>query len=152
MKGDDEMGLYLVSQKEIDRTVESLLGIPYQHNGRNENGLDCWGLVYLFFKKLGYDLPQNDGNVIEGNWYKLDPGRYYRELNKLGKEVGHFHKLRKFDIPYFNLYKNVITHSGVMLDKKNFIHVLNGREVEIASFDKRFWRRKYKGAIRLKNK
>ena len=49
MKGDDEMGLYLVSQKEIDRTVESLLGIPYQHNGRDEEGLDCWGLVYLFF-------------------------------------------------------------------------------------------------------
>lgn len=145
------MGLYMISEKELEEVINSLLGIPYKHNGRDENGLDCWGLVYLFFKKLAYKLPVDDGKKIDENWYKLDPGRYYRELHKLGKEVGSYKRLIRFDIPYFNLYKSVITHSGVMINKKEFIHVLNGRKVEISSFNKRFWRRKYKGGIRLEN-
>ena len=144
------MGLYLIDQKEVDKVAESLLGIPYLHNGRSKEGLDCWGLVYVFFNKLGYKLPEGDGMPVEENWYKLDPARYYRELHKLGNEVGNYRKLLRFDIPYFSLYKNVITHSGVMLDNIRFLHVLNGRSVEISSFQKRFWRKKYKGGIRLK--
>lgn len=145
------MGLYLIDQKEIEKTAESLLGIPYKHNGRSEKGLDCWGLVYLFFKRLGHQLPEGDGMPVEDDWYKLDPTRYQRELYKLGNEIGHFKKLKKFDIPYFSLYRDVITHSGVMLDQMRFIHVLNNRTVEISSFQKRFWRKKYRGGIRLKN-
>ena len=131
--------------------AEELLGIPYEHNGRDKEGLDCWGLVYLFFKKLGVELPTGDGKYISDEWYKIEPERYEKELAGLGEEVGHFKHLQPLDIPYFRLYQDVVTHTGVMLDDTHFIHVLIDKEVRIDTMKRRFWRAKYAGARRLNN-
>ncbi|MFW5855734.1 MAG: C40 family peptidase [Bacillota bacterium] len=143
------MKSYFYPSGYIMEVAESLLGIPYELNGRDENGLDCWGLVYMFFKQLGIKLPEDDGGFVDENWYKKDPDRYKRGLSTLGREVGDCHNLKVLDIPYFTLYREVVTHSGVMVNDEEFIHVLNGRKVEFASMKKRLWRRKYAGGICL---
>ena len=53
------------------------------------------------------------------------------------------------DIPYFILYKNVITHTAVMLDNVHFMHVLIDKKVTIDTMKRRFWRAKYRGARRI---
>lgn len=133
----------------IKEVVDELVGIPYEHNGRSKNGIDCWGLVYLFFNKLGIKLPRNDGKYISQDWYKIEPDRYIKGLEELGGEVGHYKNLKLFDVPYFRLYRNVITHSGVMIDNKHFIHVLINDRVSIATMKRRIWRGKYAGAKRI---
>ncbi len=130
--------------------ADKLLGVPYKHNGRSKKGVDCWGLIYLFFKEIGYDLPRGDGFRVEENWYKKNPKRYINGIRSLGDEVGSFVNLQPLDLPYFNLYKNVITHTGVMLDDEKFLHVLINKEVRIDTMRRRFWKAKYKGAIRIK--
>ncbi|MFW6035148.1 MAG: C40 family peptidase [Halothermotrichaceae bacterium] len=135
--------------KDPEEVVDKLLGIPYQHNGRDFQGVDCLGLIYLFFKEFGIKLPKDDGRNIPEDWYKTEPERYINGLQKIGGEVGHFKNLQPLDIPYFRLYKDVITHSGVMLDEKRFIHVLIDKKVRIDSMNKRFWKAKYAGAIRM---
>lgn len=135
--------------KDIKEIADKLMGIPYQHNGRDFSGVDCWGIVYLFFRELGIELPVNDGDEISCKWYKEDPDRYYRGLTALGKEVGHFQNLQPLDIAYFRLYRNVITHTSIMLDKIYFLHVLIDKQVEIDTMNRRFWRRKYAGGVRL---
>ena len=137
------------SVKKIREIADSLIGIPYRHNGRSEKGVDCWGLIQLFFSRLGIELPSDDGNYIPRNWYKIDPGRYYRELKQLGEEVGSYNNLVSLDIPYFRLYKDVITHTSVMLDEVYFLHVLIDKEVSIDTMERRYWRRKYEGARRI---
>jgi len=42
-----------------------------------------------------------------------------------------------------------VTHTGVMLDDRHFLHVLIDKEVSVDSFERRFWRAKYAGARRL---
>jgi len=37
--------------------VNSLIGIPYKRLGRDESGLDCWGLVMLCTERLGLRRP-----------------------------------------------------------------------------------------------
>lgn len=139
-----------MNNEDIMKVIEKLKGIPYLHNGRSYKGVDCWGLIHLLFKELGVDLPPDDNaGFIAGDWYLKEPDRYYNGLKRLGKEIGHFKNLRPLDIPYFRLYKNVITHSGVMLDNMNFLHVLIDKEVRVDSMRKRFWRVKYAGARRL---
>lgn len=135
--------------EKIKKIARDLQGIPYLHNGRTEKGVDCWGLVRLFFARLQVELPEDDGSFIEKDWYKRDPDRYLRELCNLGEEVGHYKNMRPLDIPYFRLYKNVVTHTSVMLDRISFIHVLINKEVSIDTMKKRYWRRKYEGARRL---
>ncbi len=135
--------------EEIKEVVNHLTGIPYRHNGRSYDGVDCWGLIYLFYKELGVELPVDDGETIPDDWYLKEPNRYINGISQLGSEVGHFHNLLPLDIPYFRLYKDVITHSGVMLDNEFFIHVLINRRVEVDTIKRRYWKAKYAGAIRL---
>ena len=141
------------NREDIDKKVievkNKLFGIPYLHNGRSYEGVDCIGLIHLFFKEMGVEFPVDDGRHIPNDWYKTEPDRYINGLKKIGEEVGHYDKLRIFDIAYFSLYRNVVTHSAVMLDNYNFLHVLNDRKVTEASFKKRFWRAKYVGARRV---
>jgi probable lipoprotein NlpC len=134
----------------IEEVVEKLKGIPYRHNGRSEEGVDCLGLVYLFFCNFGLELPIDDGNgFIADDWYLKEPERYINGLSKLGTEVGHFNNLQPFDIPYFRLYRNVITHSGVMIDEEHFINVLINDRVRVDTMRRRFWKAKYAGARRI---
>ena len=129
---------------------DKLLGIPYVHNGRSHDGVDCLGLIYLFFKELGVELPIDDNKgYISDDWYKVEPERYVNGLKSIGEEVGHYRNIQILDLPYFRLYKNVVTHTGVMLDSRHFLHVLIDKKVTVDSFDRRFWRAKYAGARRL---
>ncbi len=136
-------------EEKIKKVCDEMLGIPYKHNGRDENGVDCWGVVYLFFRKLNIELPVGDGYTIGDDWYKKEPGRYERGLKTLGEEIGHYRNLQQLDIPYFRLYYDVVTHTGVMINDYQFIHVLIDKEVSIGTMQRRFWRKKYAGAIRL---
>ena len=144
------MDLRSIKFEKIEKVARSMVGIPYKHNGRDEDGLDCWGLVYVFFKRIRIKLPLDDGGeAAPDNWYKTNPDRYKKGLETLGEEVGHYRNLQPLDIPYFRLYRNVVTHTGVMLDDEHFLHVLNEKEVSIATIKRKIWHRKYDGAIRL---
>lgn len=47
--------------------MEEYIGIPYIINGRDKNGLDCYGLVYLIEKEYFHkDLPEFS-NISLGN-------------------------------------------------------------------------------------
>lgn len=38
------------------------VGIPYKLHGRDINGVDCYGLVYLYLNHKGYTLPKYEIN------------------------------------------------------------------------------------------
>lgn len=63
---------------------DDLIGIPFVDGGRDEKGLDCWGLVRLAFARQGilvedYDIAAVKAETIaekmkeqEAHWQKLD--------------------------------------------------------------------------------
>ncbi|MCK8828281.1 C40 family peptidase [Natroniella acetigena] len=132
--------------KKIKEVVSKYRNIPYKHNGRSLRGLDCLGLIIFFYKEFGIDLTHKDRNYSK-EWYKEDAGVYLRELLKVGTAV-EFDNLQALDLVYFELLPDVVTHSGVMVNDQQFIHILQKRNVEISSFN-RFWRKKFAGARRL---
>lgn len=47
--------------------MDGYIGIPYKRNGRDRDGLDCYGLVYLVEKEMfGNQLPILN-NIYDGN-------------------------------------------------------------------------------------
>src|SRR5690554_6259322 len=89
---------YDLVEKRIQEVGDKLLGIPYAHNGRSYDGVDCLGLIYLFFKELGVEFPVDDeqGYIAE-DWYLTEPDRYINGLQGIGTEVGHFQNLQILD-------------------------------------------------------
>jgi len=89
--------------------VSDLIGLPYKAHGRDESGLDCFGLIYLIAKR--------NGTPIKDPIYKgFDPS-----LAKLADFVG----LKKTDFQVgciLEIEKDGRLHLGYAIDNKRFIH------------------------------
>lgn len=131
---------------KLEQLASELIGIPYRHNGRDRGGLDCLGLVWYVYTQMGIPFPSGDGLKVDENWYKSDPNRYLRGLLDVGANATE--PLKSLDLVYFRIINNAVTHSGVLITDDRFLHVLEGRTVQLTKL-RGFWRVKCAGARRL---
>lgn len=131
---------------KLEQSASCLIGIPYKHNGRSTGGFDCLGLVWYVYSQMGISFPSGDALPIENDWYKSDPNRYLRGLLTVGREATK--PLKPLDLVYFRVINNAVTHSGVLVTDDRFLHVLEGRTVQLTRL-RGFWRAKFAGARRL---
>lgn len=108
------------------------MGIPFLKNGRDETGLDCWGLVMKIF---------SDQNILLPDPFKL----FYQEAVPqkewgpwiLSKFPDWFHvEPRKGAIVVFAERGERPNHVGVMLDRNHFIHAVKGIGVVIGNMNR----------------
>lgn len=70
-------------KKEID--IIKYLGIPFLHKGRDHNGIDCYGLIVLFYwQEFGIKIPDYS---YDKDWYKHDFDYIQKEYQKYGKKI-----------------------------------------------------------------
>ncbi|AOY76237.1 C40 family peptidase [Clostridium formicaceticum] len=135
---------------KIEDLINRFRNVPFIHNGRSlEKGIDCLGLVILVYREFGINLPSDDGMVIEKNWYKKDPERLIRGIRGLGGIDVDINELQLLDLVYFAINRDVITHTGVMINRKEFIHIRPIIGFSKDNLEGR-WKRRFKGAIRLR--
>ena len=120
------------------------IGLPYKDNGRDESGIDCWGLVRLFYKReLDIDLPsyteeysgRNDPTLADtvfehraDNWIRIstpEPGC----------------------VILFNIMGEP-THVGVYIGDNKFIHSRGGLDSVVESLNNFKWRTRVEGYYR----
>ena len=92
------------------REISDLVGIPYVRHGRDECGLDCFGLIWLIAKR--------NGTPIDDIWYRgYDP-------SLMGKAEGI--GLGRADGPesgrVIEMEKDGRLHLGYALDERRMIH------------------------------
>ncbi len=139
-------------QEQLETKIKTIIAefkdIPFVHNGRSlYTGLDCLGFMVLFYQKFGIYIPDGDGQPIDEEWYFDDPDRYVRGIKSLGgKEVSR-DDLRALDLVYFSVRRNIITHTGIMINSNEFVHMSAKRGLSVDSLG-RHWR-KFRGAVRL---
>lgn len=136
-----------MEQNFLEALVQKYEGIPYQHGGRDLDGLDCAGLAILFYKDCGIYLPDNDGSSYSPDWFRTDPDRYLRWVENHGEAVN-IKDLQPLDFVYFWMGR-AVTHGGVMIDERRFIHVLERTRVHW-DFLKGKWLRRLAGIRRFK--
>jgi probable lipoprotein NlpC len=130
--------------KNFRDIASDLVGIPYRCGGRNIDGLDCLGLTWLFYQLNGISIPDTDGGPYDINWAGESPDRFLQGLLKIGD--GATGDLQPLDLVYFR-FGGKVTHSGVMVDRTHFIHVMQESTVRITPLT--LWRRRFAGARRL---
>lgn len=130
----------------LEQLASELIGIPYKHNGRDRDGFDCLGLVWYVYTQVGIVFPSGDGLAIRDDWYEQDSLRYLRGLLEVG--VVAKEPLVPLDLVYFRVINDAVTHSGVLITDDRFLHVLEGRTVQLTKL-RGFWKAKYAGARRL---
>ncbi len=123
------------------------VGIPWVARGRDEGGLDCYGLVRLVYAdRCGVLLPDYGGYVT---------ARERREIDALiGGAIGIGDWLqvdrraaRTLDVAVFAT-GGLATHLGVMIDARRMLHVAERRDAEISRIDAGQWAQRLVGIFR----
>jgi cell wall-associated NlpC family hydrolase len=133
---------------KIKKLLELYKDVPFVHNGRSLEGLDCLGFVIHFYKHFGINLPNDDGKEIDEDWYKHDPQRYIRSLRKLDGIQVSLNDLQALDLVYFSISRGIITHTGVMINQHEFAHMSPKSSFLISKME-RHWKNRCRGAIRF---
>lgn len=115
--------------KNIIRTAKKYIGTPHCMGGTSKKCLDCSGLTYLSFIKNNIDIPRKS----------QDQARYGRIiLNK--------NDLKKGDLVFFTKSYNTpdyITHVGIYLGNKEFIHASTSQGVVVTEIQNPWWSERF---------
>jgi cell wall-associated NlpC family hydrolase len=117
----------------------SLIGIPYKSKGTSFEGVDCWGLVYLYHQHiLGRQIPRYeqgyDDAESEQASHMIRQGWVDWEQIQFGDEI-------QGDVLAFRAMNSTrAVHCGVVVEKGRFLHCLRGRETCLEKYDRGLWR------------
>jgi cell wall-associated NlpC family hydrolase len=114
-----------VCQESLTRS--KWIGIPYKLNGRDTNGTDCLGLVWMYLKDQGIVFPDGDGLPIDTAWTKNGRERMLGKLREIAVKV---ETPQANDIVLIH-WVHQAAHLGVMVDSQNMLHISFDRTSEI---------------------
>jgi cell wall-associated NlpC family hydrolase len=131
-----------MTEQEI---LKRYLGVPYKHQGRSMQGLDCYGLIIAIYADLGiklFDIEEEytDDWAFKGKNYFLENA--YKDWEKVNKA-------RLLDVVTFKNSKGIMNHAGVMLDDNRFINSCKAGIVVYRLSDE-VWRKRFYGFYRQK--
>ena len=99
-------------------SISKYIGIPYKLNGRDFNGTDCLGLVWMYLRDQGISIPDGDNLPIDETWQESAETRFIKGLDAIAERV---EAPRENDIVLIHCYKQS-AHIGVMLDSQYVLH------------------------------
>jgi gamma-D-glutamyl-L-lysine dipeptidyl-peptidase len=115
-----------LTPENVEATAKSLIGIPYLWGGTSPKGMDCSGFTKTVFRLNGLELARDADEQAAGG-----------EVVEKGNDL---ENLKKGDLLFFGRKATAekpenISHVGIYLGKKAFIHTPGGAGVQINSFD-----------------
>jgi cell wall-associated NlpC family hydrolase len=119
--------------------IDRYIGIPYQHHGRSFAGVDCYGLLILFYQReLRITLPDYD---YEENWFEENPDYLMRHRDM-------WHEVRnpsQGDIALFSNNPGTINHAGIYVGDNKFLHCLEKTGTVSADINCKLWQKRLFG-------
>ena len=117
--------------EQLYKVYEKYARVKYCYGGNDANGFDCSALVQRIYKEaFNINLPRTThGQIKEG-----------RRVSKS--------ELKEGDILFFQTSYNVL-HSGIYLERGEFIHASSRHGVILSNIHNPYWRAKYYQARRI---
>ena len=131
----------------LEEFVKRMLLVPFVERGRDFDGVDCWGVVYLAYCHiLGIELP----SYID-DYDKKDVRGSSRELGQLvashlpeWKQVSH---PRVMDVAIFLIAGRPV-HIGLLVDEQRVLHAEKGAGIFVERLYSPLWARRLEGIYR----
>lgn len=123
------------------------IGLPYKHQGRTCEGLDCWGLIKLVYKEMLNTELWDIGETYPEDWSWEGKDLFMENYQKQWERV---QDPTAFDVVLINSSKGIANHAGVMINDRTFIHCIKAGVVVSRITDK-IWKRRIAGYYRYKN-
>lgn len=122
-----EVPLSEEEDKKFIEFVSTWIGTPYLYGGRSMQGTDCSGLVFAAYKEVfGIEIPRSTS-----------------ELYKQAKPVSE-KELRTGDLVFFDIKNGSVSHVGMFLNTRHFIHSSTKKGVIISSLDETYYKEHFK--------
>ena len=127
-----------ISNKEIKENklysfISEWYGVPYKYGGCEKSGVDCSCFtINLFEKVYGVKMPRTAGEI-------------YKECEKINLD-----KAKEGDLIFFKINSNSITHVGVYLRDKKFVHASTSRGVLVNSLTETYYQKYFYSAGKRK--
>jgi lipoprotein Spr len=114
--------------------IDEWYGTPYRLGGSTKKGIDCSAFTqFLFAGVYGLSIPRT-------------AREQYGLTNRISRT-----ELKEGDLIFFNT-RGSISHVGVYLQNKKFVHASTSGGVMISDIFDEYWARKFVGVGRLKDK
>ena len=131
-------GILGVDEKEITdvalyRFIDSWYGTPYKYGGKTKDGIDCSGFVSVLFSNV-YK------KTISGSAASL-----YEQSDAVAEK-----NLAEGDLVFFKIDSDKISHVGVYLRNRHFVHASTHRGVVISSLDEDYYKKYFFKGGKLK--
>jgi cell wall-associated NlpC family hydrolase len=115
-----------LTSENIEKTAKMFVGIPYLWGGTSPKGMDCSGFTKTVYRLNGFELYRDADQQAEAG-EEVKPGE-------------NFENLKRGDLVFFGRKgsgerQERISHVGIYLEKREFIHTPGGSWVKFNSFD-----------------
>jgi len=120
--------------------IEKYIGLKYKEKGRDFDGLDCWGLVRLFYKnEYKIDLPSFSSEYEQTDVQRIQDliAQYKEGWESIEKPV-------EGSIVLFRVL-GTESHVGVALNEEQFLHVRENQDSAIENLSSPFWKKRIVG-------
>lgn len=101
-----------------EQLILKYLGIPFQHQGRTINGMDCYGLIIAVYEDLGHKILDIDEDYDE-KWSWHGKNLFIENYHKAWVAVD---QAWVFDVVLLGNSKGVANHAGIMLKDNRVLH------------------------------
>ncbi|HVK96817.1 MAG TPA: NlpC/P60 family protein [Flavisolibacter sp.] len=121
----------LVKNLNLFKLIDAWYGTRYRFGGISKKGIDCSGLMQIFFTALyGIALPRTAKEQYD----------FSRQISRS--------ELREGDLVFFNT-RGGVSHVGMYLTNNKFVHAASSSGVTISDLDESYYASRYIGAGRL---
>jgi cell wall-associated NlpC family hydrolase len=109
------------------------IGLPWKKFGRDFDGVDCLGLVVLFYKnELNIELPQFEYADYE------DHNSTNKVQNEAGKVFVPTENPKPGDVAQFRILGHPV-HVGIVVDDHRFLHSKSMSPSSLAYYNSGYW-------------
>jgi len=123
-----------ITNLKLYRFVDEWYAVPYKYGGKTKSGVDCSGFATNLLRDVyGIALAGSANSMYEA----------CESVNEKNLQQG--------DLVFFKINSNKVSHVGIYLQNRHFVHASSSRGVVISSLDEAYYTKYFFKGGRPKN-